>query len=188
MSTTSRSLIGTGVFAVVIGLIAVIWPGLTIGAFVGIFALYATVTAVAEAATAFSRRRFGPVAGHLLLAVIDVAAAVLALAWPGLTAQFLVYLVAAWAVVRGVTGTGFAFAMRGAPAGARTWVGLGGVIDVVLGLTLFAQPLAGAFALTWVFGMFALIAGAMAIAYGYQMRRAEQVPAAETEHRVVEQV
>ena len=44
---------------------------------------------------AFSSKRAGPVAGHLLLAVLSIAAGVVALVWPGITALVLVLRIAA---------------------------------------------------------------------------------------------
>src|SRR5260370_20061992 len=65
-----------GALAVVLGLIAVVWPGITLGAFVILFAVYALIAAGADTIRAFSSRRVGPVLGYLLLALISVAAAV----------------------------------------------------------------------------------------------------------------
>jgi uncharacterized membrane protein HdeD (DUF308 family) len=52
-------------------------------------------------ARAFGSRSAGPVFGHLLPALIDLAAGVVALVWPGPTAFVLVIIVAAWALVGG---------------------------------------------------------------------------------------
>lgn len=80
----STSLILRGVLAVIVGIAAVAWPGVTILALVILFAVYAFMDA--EAVRAFSSRRAGPVLGHLLLGLIDLAAGIVALTWPGPTA------------------------------------------------------------------------------------------------------
>src|SRR6201994_338318 len=98
----SSSLIARGILAVVVGIVALAWPSVTILALVILFAIYAFIAAGLQAARAFSSRNAGPVFGHLLLGLIDLAAGVVALAWPGPTAYVLVIIVAAWALVGGV--------------------------------------------------------------------------------------
>ena len=70
--STSTSLILLGVLAVIVGIIAIAWPGVTILALVILFAIYAFMDAGLQAARAFSSRSAGPVFGHLLLALIDL--------------------------------------------------------------------------------------------------------------------
>ena len=71
LKSASTSLILLGVLAVVVGIIAIAWPGVTILALVIMFAVYAFMDAGLQAARAFSSRSAGPVFGHLLLALID---------------------------------------------------------------------------------------------------------------------
>src|SRR5712672_4672170 len=96
------SLILRGILAFIVGIIAIAWPGVTILALVILFAIYAFMGAGLEAARAFSSRNAGPVFGHLLLGLIDLAAGVVALVWPGPTAYVLVIIVAAWALAGGI--------------------------------------------------------------------------------------
>jgi hypothetical protein len=73
--------------------------GRTIAALAILFAIYAFIGAGLQVMRAFSSRTAGPVLGHLLLALIDVAAGIVALVWPGPTA--LVLVVAIWALAAG---------------------------------------------------------------------------------------
>src|ERR1700753_1021899 len=84
--STSASLILIGVLAVIAGILAIAWPGVTILALVILFAVYAFAAGGLPSARAFSSRAAGPVLGHLLLALVDLAAGVIALAWPAPTA------------------------------------------------------------------------------------------------------
>jgi Short repeat of unknown function (DUF308) len=79
------TLLWRGVLAVLVGLVAVIWPNITIVAFVALFAVYASLTAATEEARAFRSETAGPVVGRVLLAVLDLAAGVVAPLWPGIT-------------------------------------------------------------------------------------------------------
>src|SRR5215475_3923579 len=98
----STSLIVRGILAVAVGIIALAWPQVTVLALVIVFAVYAFIASGLEAVRAFSSAKAGPVFGHLLLGLVDLAAGVVALAWPGPTALVLVLVVATWAVVGGL--------------------------------------------------------------------------------------
>ena len=102
LKSVSNSLLFRGLLAVVVGVVALAWPGVTVLALVILFAIYALIAAATEAARAFSSAKAGPVVGHLLLGLVDLGAALLALAWPGPTALVLVLIVGAWAML-GVT-------------------------------------------------------------------------------------
>ena len=116
----STSLIWRGILAVAVGIMALAWPQVTVLALVILFAVYAFIAAGLEAVRAFSSRKAGPVFGHLLLGLVDLAAGVVALAWPGPTALVLVLIVGTWAVIAGVVEIAAAFAGRraGRDAGA----------------------------------------------------------------------
>ena len=93
--STSTSMILLGILAVIVGIIAIAWPNVTILALVILFAVYAFMAAGMAATRAFTSRTAGPLFGYLLLALIDLAAGVVALVWPGPTAYVLVIIVAA---------------------------------------------------------------------------------------------
>ena len=86
LKSLSTSLIARGILAAAVGIIALAWPSVTVLALVIVFAVYAFTAAGLQAARAFSSRTAGPVIGHLLLGLADLAAGVIALAWPGPTA------------------------------------------------------------------------------------------------------
>src|SRR4051795_10397578 len=90
----SASLRWRGLLAIVIGIVSVAWPGITVGAFVVLFALFAFMSAFSDGARAFASDRAGPVVGWLLLALLSLAAGVVALVWPGAPGPLLPLLVA----------------------------------------------------------------------------------------------
>jgi uncharacterized membrane protein HdeD (DUF308 family) len=167
--STSTSMILLGVLAVIVGIIAIAWPGVTILALVILFAVYAFIAAGMQAARAFSSRDAGPVFGHLLLALIDLAAGVVALVWPGPTAYVLVIIVAAWALVGGVVEIVAGFG-HGETAGTRALFILSGLVSVAFGVLLFARPGVGAVTLALLFGLYSLIYGFSQITAGIQVR------------------
>ena len=167
--STSTSLILLGILAVIVGIIAIAWPGVTILALVILFAVYAFLDAGLQAARAFSSRTAGPVAGHLFLGLIDLAAGVVALVWPSPTAFMLVIVVAAWALVGGIAEF-FAGFQIGESAGTRAVFITSGLVSFVFGVLLFARPGVGAVTLALLFGLFSLIYGFSQITAGIQVR------------------
>jgi len=170
LKSTSTSLILRGILAIVVGIIAIAWPGVTILALVILFAIYAFVDAGLQTMRAFSSRSAGPVLGHLLLALVDLAAAVFALAWPAPTALVLVLLVAAWALVGGFAEI-FAGFGSGESAGERAMFIIAGLVSVAFGVVLFARPGLGAVTLALLFGLFSMIYGFSQITTGMHARQ-----------------
>jgi uncharacterized membrane protein HdeD (DUF308 family) len=170
VKSLSTSLIWRGILAIGVGIIALAWPGVTVLALVALFAFYAFVWAGFEMVSAFSSRTGGPVFGHLLLGLLDIAAGVIALAWPGPTALVLVFLVAGWAIATGVVAVIAGFG-PGQYAGTRALSIISGLVSVAFGVVLFAHPDMGAVSLALLFGMFNLIAGSSMLVRGIEMRR-----------------
>jgi uncharacterized membrane protein HdeD (DUF308 family) len=173
LRSSSTSLILLGVLAIVVGIIAIAWPKVTIYALVILFAVYAFIAAGLQAMRAFSSRTAGPVLGHLLLALIDVAAGVIALVWPGPTALVLVLVVGIWAFAGGVAEI-FAAFQSGQTAGTRALFIVAGLVSVLFGVVLFAHPDVGAVTLALLFGLFTLIYGFSQITMGIELRHASK--------------
>src|SRR5580692_2877922 len=114
--------------------------------------------------------RAGLALGHLLLGLVDLAAGVIALAWPGPTALVLVLIVGVWAITAGLVEFSAAFA-SGEPAGTRVMFILGGLVTVAFGVVLCARPGLGAITLALLFGLFNLTAGTWMLVQGIELRR-----------------
>ena len=170
LKSLSTSLILRGLLALGIGVVALAWPGVTVLALVIVFAVYAFIAAGLQAMQAFSSRSAGPVFGHLLLGLVDIAAGVIAIAWPVPTALVLVLVVASWAIVTGIVEIVVAF-RKGEQAGTRALFLLGGLVSAALGVVLFARPGMGAISLALLFGFFNLIAGSGMLVRGIEVRR-----------------
>ncbi|MDX6392598.1 MAG: hypothetical protein QOJ73_3661 [Streptosporangiaceae bacterium] len=170
IKSTATSLILRGVLAIAVGIIALAWPGVTILALVILFAVYAFIGAGLRAMEAFSSVTAGPVFGNLLLGLLDLAAGVVAVVWPGVTALALVLIVAFWAFT-GAFLEIFAAFRSGETAGTRALFVLGGLVSVAFGVVLFSRPGLGAVTLALLFGLFNLTSGFSLIVMGVQARR-----------------
>ena len=81
----------------------------------------------------------------------------------------LVYLVAFWAILTGATELGAAFLLRRVHRNEWLLV-VGGVISIVFAVLLIANPLAGLVTITWIFGTYALLSGALLLGLALRLR------------------
>lgn len=182
LKSLSTSLILRGILAFAVGITALAWPAATVYALVILFAVLAFIAAGLETMRAFSSATAGPVFGHLSLGLVDVAAGVIALAWPGPTALVLVLIVATWAVAGGVFEfvTGF---RSGEATGTRALHLLGGLVSVAFGTVLFTRPGIGAVTLALLFGFYNLAYGVWQFVVGIELRQTGKTLRAVTRQR-----
>jgi uncharacterized membrane protein HdeD (DUF308 family) len=166
-----------GVLAIIFGLVAFLMPGITLLALIWVFAFYATLDGVINIAAAFRR---GPQQSQqqqpqqpwwalLIQGILGLLAAALAIVLPGLTALALIYLIAAWAIVTGVTAVIAAIRLRNEIRGEWLLV-LSGVLSVVFGVLAVIFPGAGALALVFWIGAYATVFGVLLIVLGFKVR------------------
>jgi uncharacterized membrane protein HdeD (DUF308 family) len=170
----SSWLIVRGVISFVVGILAFLWPGITIAVLVGIFAAYAIIDGVTNLFMGFSHT---PGQGgswvQVAQGVLGIAAGVLTLIWPGLTALALIFFIGAWAVVTGAFEVAAAIRLRKVIEGE--WLlALSGALSVLFGLVIFAFPGAGALAIAWMLGAYTAAAGVVLIALGIRLRTVDR--------------
>ena len=159
-----------GVVAVLFGILAFVWPGITLLALVLLFGIYAIIDGIMSLTRAFSasKRRqswIWPVLGG----VVSIAAGIVTFVWPHLTALVLLFIIAAWAIVEGISEISAGIALRREIS--NEWVLIvGGVISVLFGALLFARPGAGALAVVWLIGFYAVVIGVQRIALAFRVR------------------
>ncbi|MEU7280020.1 HdeD family acid-resistance protein [Streptomyces sp. NPDC045431] len=166
------TLVIRGMAALLFGLVALMWPGVTVLALALLFGLYALVDGVTLLVGAFRREGDrGHRAAHAVGGALGVATGVITIIWPGVTALALVVLVGAWAVVTGVAEIWAAARFRRELH--HEWVlYVAGAASVIAGVLLWAWPGAGAITLAQVIGVYALISGALVLAAARRLRGA----------------
>jgi uncharacterized membrane protein HdeD (DUF308 family) len=171
-------LVVRGVAAVVFGVLALVWPGVTVLALALLFGAYALVDGVGMIIGSF--RRSGPRQqriAHLIAGLVGLAAGVLTLVWPGITALVLVVMVGVWAIATGALDLWSAVSpypptSPKAPRRRGHWLLAAiGALSVVAGVLILLRPDVGALAIAQVIGVYAIISGALMLAEGWRLRR-----------------
>lgn len=161
-----------GVAAVAFGIVAVIWPDVTLGVLVLLFGAYALVDGVILLTTAlFGGSLGGRRRGWLVLeGVVGIVVGLITFAWPDITTVALLWLIAAWAIGTGELEIGAAVRLRRELTNEWLLV-LSGVLSVAFGLFLLVRPEEGALALVWVIGLYAIVFRFTLMALARRLRR-----------------
>ncbi|HEX7100796.1 MAG TPA: HdeD family acid-resistance protein [Acidimicrobiia bacterium] len=166
-----------GLLAIVFGILALTWPQMTILALVTLFGAYVLVDGFLDIGAAITGRdASGPITAgsRILIAVvglISVAAGLVAFFWPGMTALVLLFVIAWWAILRGVLEIAAAWRLRAELTNEWMWV-LSGLLSVALGVVLIANPGVGALAVVFWIGIFAIAWGVALCVVAFRLRSA----------------
>lgn len=158
-----------GIIAIVFGLCAFLWPGLTLAVLIllwGAFALVDGVIAVIEG----GRVRWWSI---LFFGVLAIAAGLFALLQPGITALALLFVIAIWAIARGILEIVAAIRLRKELTNEWLLV-LSGLLSIGLGVLFVMFPGAGILSLLWLLGAYALVAGILMIVLSFRLRGARR--------------
>jgi uncharacterized membrane protein HdeD (DUF308 family) len=161
-----------GLAAVLFGILAFAWPGLTLAVLVVLFGTYAVVDGVLAILSAI-RSNGAHLWALLVKGIVDIVAGVAAITWPGLTALLLVYLIAVWAIGSGLLEIWSAIRLRRVINDEWAWI-IGGLASVIFGCIMLATPGAGALALVWIIGIYAIIAGMTLLVLSWRVRDLER--------------
>ena len=160
-----------GVFAVLFGIFAFIWPGITLAVLVLVWGAYAVADGVMALIAAFTMHEEGkPMASLIIVGILGIAAGIVTFLWPGMTALVLLLFIASWAVLMGVFQIAAAVRLR--KHIEHEWLlALSGVVSILFGVRLmFLQPVVGALAVVWLIGGFAILFGILLIALGFRLK------------------
>lgn len=160
-----------GVFALIFGVLALVVPGITLAVMVIVWGAYALIDGVIALIAGFRMRDNGiPLWSLILVGLLGIGAGIVTFLWPGLTALTLILIIGVWAIAIGIFQIVAAVRLRKYIEGE--WLlGLSGALSIVFGLAVVVKPGAGALALTWIVGGFAILFGVILIGMGLRLRR-----------------
>jgi uncharacterized membrane protein HdeD (DUF308 family) len=159
-----------GLLAVLFGFAALFLPLGTLEAVGRAFGVYA----ILEGAPRLDRDTGTRYRGAFIAeGAFGIVAGLVALAWPGVTALVLLYVVAIWAILSGVAEVIAAVSLRREIEGE--WVlFLVGILSVVLGVAMAVLPGVGVLSLIWLVGLYALAVGVAMIVLAFSVRDARR--------------
>jgi uncharacterized membrane protein HdeD (DUF308 family) len=170
LTTNWWALVIRGLAGIAFGILTFVWPGITLVALVFLFAGYALVDGVVNIIGAVRAIEKHDRWGVLVLeGIVGIAAAVVTVAWPAITALALVYVIAAWAMVTGGLEIAAAVRLRSYIRGEWLLI-LGGVLSMVFGFLMIIVPLAGALVIALWVGAYSFVFGVMLLALGFRLR------------------
>jgi uncharacterized membrane protein HdeD (DUF308 family) len=159
-----------GVVALIFGVLTIFRPGVTLAALILLFGAYAIVNGIFTVVVAIAHHRGEPHWVSLLVSgVLSVALGIVAFVMPRLTALSLLYIIAAWAIVTGVSEVATAIRLRRVITGEWLLV-IAGVLSVLFGVFLVLFPGAGALAVTLWIATYAVMLGILLIALAFRLR------------------
>ena len=154
-----------GGLAILFGIAAFIWPGLTIALFVGLFAGFALLDGVLSLAGGIQAHMW-----HLtVFGIVGIVAGIGAVMWPGVTALTLLFFIATWAILRGVAEISTAVMLRRVIPNEWLLVA-GGLASIAFGVFAFASPGAGALALIWLIASYSIAIGLVLLMVAFRVR------------------
>jgi len=159
-----------GIAAVAFGVLTFVWPQISLLTLILVYGVYALIDGVLALIAAIRGGGFVPRWWLALGGVVSILAAVVAFAWPGLTALVLVYLIGFWSILRGVLEIIGAIRLRKEIANEWT-LGIAGALSVIFGLILIFMPGAGAIGLLWLIATWAVLFGLLLIWVAFKVRK-----------------
>ncbi|MGW0197697.1 HdeD family acid-resistance protein [Nonomuraea sp. NPDC003201] len=157
-----------GLASLIFGILALIWPAITLLVLVIFFGAYALVGGVAELIAGF-RHGAESRAWLIISGIIGILAGIATFIWPGITSLALLYVVAFWAIFAGVSEIIAGIKLR--KAIDNEWMLIvGGILSLIFGILLLIWPAAGLLSLVWLVGIFAILHGIAMIALSFRVK------------------
>lgn len=159
-----------GIVAVLFGVMVFAQPGITLVSLVFVFACFAIFDGLTNVVTALGGRREHDHWWVLLLAgIAGMLIGILTFVSPGITALALLFYIALWAIATGLMQIVAAVRLRKEIEG-EFWLGLAGAASVLFGLLLITRPAAGALAVLWLIGSYAVAYGVILLVLAFKAR------------------
>lgn len=163
-----------GICAIIFGVLAFVWPGITLLALVILYGAFALADGVFALAAAVMGDTPAPRWWLAVVGLLGIAVGILTLMWPGLTGLVLLFFIAGWAIATGIMQIFGAIKLR--KEIDDEWLLIAsGILSVVFGLMLVAWPGTGALALIFAIGCFAIFEGVLLVMFSLRLKKHAEV-------------
>jgi uncharacterized membrane protein HdeD (DUF308 family) len=159
-----------GVVAIIFGMMAFVYPGLTVAVLVTLFGAWVLVDGIFRVIGAIGHRSSDEEWGFdLIIGILGIIIGFLTFHAPAITALALVIYIAAWALMIGATEIAVAIKLRREIKGEWLLI-LMGLASIIFAVLLLWNPIPGALALVWLIGSYAIVFGVLGIIFGFRLR------------------
>lgn len=159
-----------GIAAIIFGMLAFAWPGVTLLTLILFYGAFALVDGVLAIIAAITGGAPGPRWWLAIVGLLGIAAGLLTFLMPGLSALVLLFFIAGWAIATGVFQIIGAIQLR--KEIDNEWLLLlSGIASVAFGVLLAAQPGAGALTVLWLIGAYAIVFGVLLLMLAFKTRK-----------------
>ena len=159
-----------GIFAIIFGVLTFAWPGITLVTLVLLYGAFAFADGVLSLVAAVTKGPAEPRWWLALVGILGIGAGIATLMWPGLTGIILLYLIAGWAIASGIFEIVGAIRLR--KEIDDEWLLIAsGVVSVIFGLLILANPGAGALGVAFAIGAFAVLFGVLQVALSMRLKK-----------------
>ncbi len=163
-----------GLVAILFGVLAFVWPKITLLSLVLLYGGFAFADGILAIAAAIRGGAPAPRWWMALIGLFGIAAGVLTLLWPQITALVLLLFIAGWAIATGLMQIIGAFKLR--EELSDEWMLIAsGALSVTFGVLLALWPKAGALAMVLVIGAFAIMYGVLLVMFALRLRKLAEV-------------
>jgi uncharacterized membrane protein HdeD (DUF308 family) len=171
-----------GVLALVVGLSAFLFPGITLAVIIALFGTFVLLDGIFLMISGIRSRKEDKSWGVLILqGIIGIAAGVFTFLAPLATALALLYLMASWAIVSGIIEIAAAIRLRKEITGE--WMLIAdGLFTVLFGIALALMPAAGLLVWMWMIGGFKFASGIVLLLLAFRLRKTEKNQPANFRH------
>ena len=159
-----------GVAAIIFGVLAFVWPGLTLLTLVLFYGAFALVDGVLAVIAAVNGGAPAPRWWLAIVGISGIAAGLLTFLMPGITALILLLFIAGWAIATGVLHMIGAIKLR-KEIENEWFLVLSGLVSVLFGVGMMLAPGAGALALVWVIAIYSVVEGALLIGLAFRLKK-----------------
>jgi uncharacterized membrane protein HdeD (DUF308 family) len=159
-----------GIASIVFGVLAFVWPGLTLVTLVLFYGAFALVDGVIALVAAFTgSARPAPTWWLVIVGLLGIAAGIVTFVMPGITALLLIIFIGCWALVHGIFEIIGAIQLRKEIDNEWMLI-LSGIISVLFGVLVLMAPGAGALGLIWAIAAYSIVFGITFIALSLRLR------------------
>lgn len=159
-----------GIAAILFGVLAFAWPGITLLSLVILYGFYALLDGLFAILAAIKGGNIESRWWLILIGILGVAAGLVTFFWTGITALVLIMFIGAWALIHGIFEIVGAIKIR-KEIDNEWWLILSGALSVIFGLAVLIMPGAGALALIWLIGAYAIIFGGMLVGFAFRLKK-----------------